>query len=324
MRLQKLFTTLGIAAMTLGSFLSVGGCAMQRHFGTPGDAVGSLVEAFRDGDKAELRQILGQDGEALLSSGDPVDDEATARRFLAAYDQKHQLIALDEARVRLDVGDDDWPMPIPVVKDMLNQWRFDTDAGKDELLSRRIGRNELNTMQVCLAIVDAQREYAALDPERVGLPVYAEKIYSDPGRKNGLYWETAADEPPSPIGPLAADAAAEGYSRPGPARESAGPRPYHGYCFKLLKAQGPYARGGTRDYMVRGRLIGGFALVAWPATYGNSGIMTFIVNQDGVVYQRDFGPDTPQAVARLASFNPDPQWTQADPGELSENTTARE
>jgi hypothetical protein len=294
---------------------------MQRSYNGPGEAVGALVEAFRTGDKNELRQILGQEGDELLSSGDPVNDQATAQRFLAAYDQKHQLVELNDRAVRLDVGDDDWPMPIPVVKDAFNQWRFDTDAGKDEILSRRIGRNELDTMEVCLAIVDAQRDYAELDPEHVGIPVYAEKIFSDPGRKNGLYWETAENEPPSPMGPMAAEAAAEGYSRRDPAKAPTAPRPYHGYYFRLLKSQGPYAKGGARDYVVRGRLIGGFAVIAWPATYGNSGIMTFIVNHDGVVYQRDFGEETPQSVARITSFNPDPRWTKVEPQDLSETTT---
>jgi hypothetical protein len=314
MALQRISTPICFALIAL-LLHSLAGCSMQRRFDSPDQAVNSLVSAFRADNQEELHQILGRDGDELLSSGDPVNDEATFKRFLTAYDEKHQLVKLDENMVRLDVGNDEWPMPIPLVREF-NQWRFDTDAGKEELINRRIGRNELDTMQVCLAIVDAQREYAERDPEHVGLPTYAQKFFSDPGKKNGLYWQTGENETPSPLGPIAAEAESQGYSVPN--TNATGPQAYHGYYYRMLKSQGPDAHGGARDYVVNGHLIGGFAVMAYPADHGNSGIMTFIVNQDGVLYQRDLGNDTAKAAARISAFNPDSHWTKVDPNELTD------
>jgi hypothetical protein len=298
--------------------LFAGGCSMQRRFDHPQQAVDSLVNSLRAGDTEELKQILGSNGEEILFSGDPVNDEANTGRFLSAFDTKNQLVFTEDDTAFLHVGEDEWPLPIPIVRDDFSKrWIFDTEAGKDEILSRRIGRNELDTMQVCLAVVDAQREYAALNPERAGVPIYAEKIFSDPGRKNGLYWIAAEGEPPSPLGPLAAEAAAEGYSR-ADSRGSDALRPYHGYYFKLLKSQGPSAIGGARDYIVQGRLLGGFAVVAWPATYGTSGIKSFMINQDGVLYQCDLGEDTAKRAPQISSFDPGPKWERVDPAEYAD------
>jgi hypothetical protein len=201
-------------------------------------------------------------------------------------------------------------MPIPLVKDdTSNKWKFDTDAGKDELISRRIGRNELDVIQVCKAICDAQREYAQRDPNNDGIPEYATKFISDPGTKNGLYWETAEGERPSPLGAFAADAAEEGYST----RPSDGqPRPYHGYYYRILTAQGPNAPGGAMDYYVNGKLIGGFAVVAWPADYASSGLTTFITNYTGEVYQQDLGDDTDKIARAMTTYDPGPGWTKSE------------
>jgi hypothetical protein len=204
----------------------------------------------------------------------------------------------------LVIGDKDWPFPIPLVKKG-DQWFFDTKAGKEEILNRRIGENELSTVQTLLAIVDAQREYAMKDPDNDGIREYAGKFGSDSGKKNGLYWETKQGEEPSPLGELVADARAEGYTRTGP---KAGPVPFHGYYFRMLKKQGKHASGGAFDYIVKNKMIGGFAVVAYPAAYGSSGVMTFIVNHEGVVYQKDLSKDTAKTATAMTSFDPDKTW----------------
>jgi hypothetical protein len=203
---------------------------------------------------------------------------------------------------------------VPIVKSG-NGYVFDTESGKEEILNRRIGRNELDAQQVCLAIVDAQREYVRLRPMGGDLPEYARKVASDPGTRNGLYWFTGETEPPSPLGPLVAQAAAQGYGGRSNDTSSAPPkssRPYHGYRYRLLTAQGPNAPGGAADYLVNGHLVGGFAVVAYPAQYGNSGIMTFITSHDGVLYQRDFGDDTQQVAEHMTTFDPGPGWTRVE------------
>jgi len=289
------------------------GCqsSSQRTFKSPEAAVDSLVSALRAHDTKRLNQIFGEDGTAIITSGDPVSDRNDFDRFLQAYDAKHVLAPADEGAMTLAIGEDDWPFPVPIVK-AHEGWRFDPAAGKDEILNRRIGRNELSTMQVCLAIVDAQHEYARLDPGRVGLPVYARRIISEPGKKNGLYWPVLdATASPSPLGPLVARAADEGYAS---ARDDAGnAAPYHGYRYRLLTSQGPHARGGTMDYVIDGRLIGGFGVLAYPAEYGSSGVMTFMVNHEGTLYQRDLGPDTEQVARSIKAFNPGDGWAAYEP-----------
>jgi len=303
-----------VSAALLLPALSLGGCSMQRHFDDPGQAVSSLVSSLRSNNKSELHEILGDEGDDILFSGDAVQDGAAVERFLTAYDQKHTLVPLDDSWVRVDVGNDDWPMPIPIVKDdILQKWYFDTEAGKNELLNRRIGRNELDTIQTCLAVVDAQRDYAETDPMNVGVPVYADRFFSDDGKKNGLYWPTAEGEPFSPLGELAAEASEEGYKRADPHGDTtSGRQPYHGYYYRILQSQGAHAPGGARDYKINGQLVGGFGLIALPASYGSSGVMTFIVNQEGVVYQRDLGKDTAKLAQQIASFDPGPEWKKVD------------
>jgi hypothetical protein len=287
------------------------GCqsSAQHTFKSPEAAVDSLVSALRAGDTAQLDQIFGKDGAAIVSSGDPVADRNDFAKFVQAYDAKHELSPAGDGEMMLTIGNDDWPFPAPIVKDDKG-WVFDSAAGKDEILNRRIGRNELSTMQVCLAIVDAQREYARLDPGGVGLPVYARRIISEPGKKNGLYWPTAEGAAPSPLGPLVAHAADEGYAA---SRDASGePAPYHGYRYRLLTSQGPHARGGAMDYVIDGRLISGFGLLAYPAEYGSSGIMTFMVNHEGTVYQKDLGQNTEQIARSISAFDPGEGWAPCE------------
>ncbi|HUO07912.1 MAG TPA: DUF2950 domain-containing protein [Phycisphaerae bacterium] len=293
------------------------GCASQKTFSDPDLAVDALVSSFRTNDQDQTRRILGPAGDELLFSGDPVEVQTGLQKFLHAYDEKHELSANDDGTVTLSVGDDEWPMPIPLAKNDKNAWYFDTEAGKDEILNRRIGRNELDTIQTMLAINDAQREYAETDPDHDGVPAYAQKFLSDPGKKNGLYWQTKEGEPDSPLGPLVATAASQGYTH----ATNDEPQPYRGYFYHMLTAQGPSAPGGARDYIVNGQMLGGFAVVAYPATYGNSGIMTFIINQDGTVYQRDLGEDTAKLAIQITTFDPDDNWKKVDAKDETPPTT---
>jgi hypothetical protein len=292
--------------------LAGSGCASseQKQFSSPDAAAQSLVDALRRNDTPRLKQILGPGGDDILSSGDKVADRADAARFLSLYDANHRIQPERDGVNTLIVGNDEWPFPVPIVKSG-GGYVFDGESGKEEVLNRRIGRNELAAQQVCLAIADAQREYVRLRPMGGDLPEYAQKLASDPGTKNGLYWPAAEGEPESPLGPLVAAGRAEGYA--------GSARPYHGYIYRLLTSQGPHAEGGALDYAVDGRLIGGFGIVAYPAQYGNSGIMTFITNHDGVMYQRDFGPDTARIAKGMTSFDPGPGWTKV----VSESQSAR-
>ena len=236
-------------------------------------------------------------------SGDDVADRAAFQRFATAYDRAHRLEG-GGGKVVLYVGADDFPFPIPLVPEG-PRWVWDTDAGDDELINRRIGQNELSAIQVCLAYVDAQREYYSRD-RGAGVLEYAQHLESSKGKRDGLYWPTRPGERPSPLGPLLAEARAAGYTRPEPGKRM----PYHGYLYRLLRAQGPDAPGGAYEYVVKGHMIGGVALVAFPATYGSSGIMTFIVSHDGVVYQKDLGPKTTQIANAMKTYNPDKTWTR--------------
>ena len=280
----------------------------QRTFASPGEAVQALVEAVKAGDMEALASILGPEGRDLISSGDAVADKQERARFVRAYEQLNRLQRPTETKAVLVIGQDGWPLPIPVVKEG-DAWRFDTAAGKEEILNRRIGRNELSAMQVCLAYIDAQREYARVARESDGVLAYAMKFRSDEDKQNGLYWPTKEGEAPSPLGVLVANARAEGYSR----KTSDGtPTPYHGYFYRILTSQGPDAPGGAYDYVVNGKMIGGFALVASPAQYGVSGVMTFIVNHEGVVYQKDLGTDTETIARTMETYNPDSTWKKAE------------
>jgi hypothetical protein len=278
-----------------------------KRFASPEEATNAFVTALRAGDTTAALVVLGSEGRSLLVSGDPVVDQQSRERFLTAYDAANSLQSKGETRV-LHVGKDDWPFPVPLVKDGSGRWFFDARQGREEIIARRIGRNEIYTMQTALAYVDAQREYYAQDHNGNGLLEYAQYFASSvPGKHDGLYWPTQPGEPPSPLGDLVVRARAAGYRRSGD-----GPTPYHGYLFRILTAQGPAAPGGAYDYVVRGHMIAGFALVAFPAEYGVSGVMTFMVNHDGVVYQKDLGPRTPALASAMPTFNPDRTWTKVD------------
>jgi DUF2950 family protein len=274
----------------------------QQDYKTPQEAVDALVGAARSGDQKALLFVLGPDGDDIISSGDKVADEAAREGFLESYDAKHQIEMRGEHKAILIVGDGDYPFPIPLERVKSGMWSFDTDEGRDEILYRRIGRNEIDAIQTCLAYVDAQNDYAAKDRTGAGLGVYAQRFISEPGKKDGLYWPAAQGEEGSPLGELFADATREGY------RTGQGRSPYHGYYYKILTKQGPAAPGGAADYVVDGKMIGGFALVAYPAEYRNSGVMTFIVNYAGTVFQKDLGPDTAKIAEAMTVFNPDHSW----------------
>jgi Protein of unknown function (DUF2950) len=279
--------------------------AKQRRFTTPDEAMTALLNAIKTNDRKALVDMLGVDGRSLVSSGDAIADRNAGQRFGAEYDQAHRIEA-GGGKLVLHVGKDDFPFPIPLVPDG-PEWRFDTQAGKEEILNRRIGRNELDTIQVCLAYVDAQRDFYSEDRNADGLREYAVRFASTPGKRDGLYWPTKPGEPESPLGPRVAQARGEGY-RKGDGRA---PVPYHGYYYRILTAQGPAAADGAYDYMAHGRMIGGFALVAYPAQWGNSGVMTFIVNHEGVVYEKDLGPDTAAIARAMKLYNPDSTWKKA-------------
>ena len=293
--------------------------AQPKPFASPEEAVKALVDAIKSGDKAQLSAIFGPGSESLISSGDDVKDRTGRDRFLKNYEEKNSLEKKGDDKVLLQVGKDDWPFPIPIRRKG-SAWSFDTKAGKEEFLNRRIGRNELNTIDVLEAYVVAQREYASRDLDGDGVYPYARKIASTPGKKDGLYWEAKTDEETSPLGPFAARAAQEGYTRK---TKSEKPSPYYGYYFKILKAQGKHAPGGAYDYVVKGNMILGFGLVAWPAKYGSSGIMTFIVNQEGVVYQKDLGKGTAKAAGAMKRYDPDPTWKKVEAGPTQGSPTGK-
>jgi Protein of unknown function (DUF2950) len=277
----------------------------QEQFDTPDDAVNALVGAAKSGDAKAIIAVLGPDGEAVVSSGDPVADKNTREKFVSAYEAKHTIELEGNGTQSLTIGEDDWPFPIPLISNG-GKWQFDTKEGLGEILRRRIGRNELSAVQVSLAYVQAQNEYATLDPEGLGRGVYAQRIVSRTGKKDGLYWPTAEGETPSPLGELAAQASAEGY------KAGEKPIPYHGYYYRILTRQGAGAPGGAYDYLVKGKMKGGFALIAVPAEYGNSGIMTFMVNHDGGVLEKDLGPDTTKLARKIDAFAPDQGWSKTD------------
>jgi Protein of unknown function (DUF2950) len=274
-------------------------------FGSPEEAIKALAETVQAGDRKGILAALGPEGEDIISSGDEVADKNAKEQFVKAYQERVDFVREKEDRISIIIGNDHWPFPIPIVKKG-EGWVFDTKAGREEVLNRRIGRNELNAIQVCSAYVEAQREYASTDRARDGIIQYAQKVWSDPGRRNGLYWEAGEGELPSPMGPFAAQAAEKGYTK-----KADKPTPYHGYYFKILTGQGPNAPGGAYNYVINGHMVAGFALVAWPAEYGVSGVMTFLVNQNGTVYERDLGPKTEERVKGMTRYNPDQTWKRA-------------
>jgi hypothetical protein len=299
-RLVRLAGTLAVCWLGLGP-LTAAGAEGQQPFTGPGAALDALLAAVRASDAAAFDAIFGPGSEDLRSSGDAVADKAMREKFLDAAEDHTGLEYVDADRVLLSFGEDDWPFPIPLVKSDKG-WIFDTAAGKDEILNRRIGRNELHAIAVVRGIVDAQEEYAAMDPTGSGVRQYAQRILSSPGQRDGLFWKSDAND--SPLGELVAVAVMEGYG----SADRSKPVPYHGYYFRLLKEQGKSAPGGAKSYLTDGKLTGGFAVVAWPADYGNSGIKTFVVNQRDLVFEKDLGADTEKLAASITAYDPDTTW----------------
>ncbi len=301
------FFMLGVAARAEDTAASSEDTAAAR-FASADEAAEALVAGFQSADEKAVLEVLGSEAEPLVDSGDPVADANVRSSFLKLYAQKHEVRASSGTSAILQVGSDSWPFPIPIVRDA-DGWFFDTAAGEEEILARRIGRNERSAIQSCLAYADAQSEYYVRGV--VGEPLrYAQKFASTPGERDGLYFPTEDDQVPSPLGELFAAARAEGYAGEG------GGEPFHGYYFRILTAQGADAPGGAYDYVARGAMIGGFAMVAHPAEYGVSGVMTFLVNHDGVVFEKDLGLDTGEIAVAMPEFNPNATWKRSDEGEV--------
>jgi hypothetical protein len=279
----------------------------QRTYATPEEAVKSFVDAVRATDLKALAAIIGPGSEAWITTGDAVQDEQDRKRFLAAFDEKNALEKKGENSLILAIGVDAWPFAVPIVKKG-SQWAFDAKAGREEITNRRVGRNELETIKTLRAVVEAQRKYASADADGNGVADYARRFMSSDGRKDGLYWPTKEGEPASPLGALVEVAAAEGY---GKKASSGAPQPYQGYYYRMLTAQGKDASGGAKDYLVKDKLTGGFAVVAYPSKYDVSGIMTFIVNNEGVVYEKDLGKNTPAIAGKMKLFSPDKTWAKS-------------
>jgi hypothetical protein len=302
MRISK--QQLRFAAFVAALALAVGWApvseAQQKTFVSPEAAMDAFGDAVARSDEDEMKSLLGSDFRTLI----PPAGADIRYRFLAKWAEHHAVKSEGDAKAVVAVGNDGWTMPIPIVKTPQG-WRFDTRAGAQEIRVRHIGRDERAVMKVMLAIYDAQKDYASMDRNGDGILEYAAKFKSAPGRKDGLYWPTKAGEPESPLGPAVAEARAAGGSR------AAG---YYGYHYRILKAQGKNASGGAFDYVVHGRMIGGFAVVAWPVRYGETGVMTFIVNHDGVLYEKDLGPQTSARASAIKRFDPDTSWQKVQPG----------
>jgi hypothetical protein len=283
---------LGTAALAQSSPL--------RSFPTAEAAADALADAVRKKDDKALGAMLGASWNELAPGNDR-EDEETRAKFVKAWDESHKLLPQGDDRVLVAAGTTGWVSPLPIVKQG-SEWRYDVEAGRKEIQARTIGRNELAVVQTLLAIVDAQRDYASLDPMKTGMNVYARRLLSSPGSKDGLYWDARPGEPASPLGPLVAKA------QTGEGQEKG----YYGYRFRLLYSQGPDAPGGAYDYLVKGRMVGGFAVIAWPVKYGETGVMTFMTSHSGDVYEQDLGPDTAQEAAAIALFNPGKGWEKAD------------
>jgi Protein of unknown function (DUF2950) len=275
----------------------------EKTFATPGDAVMALYDAAKANDQTALSAIFGTNAGDLLHSGDEVADKNMIDNFVRRYEQMHRVVVEPDGTVTLYIGAENWPSPIPLVKTSSGSWYFDVETGKNEILYRRIGANENDAIEICYALVDAQREYASAVRRGESSRRYALKFVSDEGKENGLYWKVPSGDPPSPIGPLIADAASEGYTT------QKGKTPFHGYYYRILEKQ----RGKTgKELTINGSLGQGFAFVAYPAQYRNSGVMTFIVNQDGIVYQKDLGSDTESIASAMTEYNPDSSWDRVD------------
>ena len=294
----------------LTAIISLAGCNESNKpslkvFSSPDAAGNALLDAAKSGDQNALLSIFGPQSKELIFSGDAVQDKAMINAFAPAYDTMHRWRKMSDDGEILLIGADNFAFPIPLKKTDTGQWFFNTAAGKDEILARRIGRNELATIDVCGALIDAQAEYFSQRHPDGNVRQFAPKFISDTGKENGLYWESSDGQPKSPLGPLVAFATAEGYSVKANTHI-----PFHGYYFRMLNKQGSNAPGGAKDYVVDGKMVGGFAFVAYPAEYRNSGVVTFIINQDGVLLQRDLGESTTEIATAMTAFDPDGSWSQ--------------
>ena len=293
---------LAILPFMLSVSVAIAQSSLQKSFPTPSDAVDALVAAAKTTDAKAAISILGPDAKKVISSGDAIADKEGREQFLQGYDRMHRLAYNSEGQVILYIGADNWPFPIPLVEKN-GSWEFDTPAGLKEILYRRIGANELFTIGTLKTLVEAQSKYAA----ELGDDAYAQHIMSSPGTRDGLFWRVTYGKPESPIGPLVASATAEGYGA-----SSGRTKPFHGYLYRVLTRQGPDAQGGATDYLVDGKMTKGFAFIAYPSEYRSTGVMSFEVNQDGTVFQKDLGPDTANAVSKIDAFNPDKSWTAVE------------
>ncbi|HEY6266339.1 MAG TPA: DUF2950 domain-containing protein [Candidatus Acidoferrum sp.] len=305
-------TTILCRLIPLAIIILIAGCSKSpakpsyQTFASPDDAGSALLTAAKSGDPNAVIAVFGADSKDIVMTGDPVQDKNTAEQVIAAYNAMHRWRKMPDGSQTLLLGAENFPFPIPLKKNPAGQWYFDVAAGRAEILIRRIGRNELAVMDVCVALADAQAEYYSMHHDDGSTHQFATKFISDTGKQNGLYWESPEGKPKSPLGPLAAFATNEGYSLKPDSHV-----PFHGYYFHMLTRQGANVPGGAKDYVVNGKMTGGFAFVAYPAEYRNSGVMTFIINQDGVLLQKDLGPDTTQTAAAMTEFDPDPSWTPA-------------
>jgi len=286
--------------------LSINAATSGKVFARPEDAVAELRTVTSTRDPEALRALFGTEVEELQNP-DQVQATNDLATFYAALMATNQLVRVSDTNIVIEVGNDSWPFPIPLVKER-GGWRFDTEAGLDELINRRVGRNELDVLKSMRAYVDAQREYAREDRDGDGVLEYAQRLQSSTGKTDGLYWPAELNGEESPLGPMVAQAQGEGYSLAGKSEANADPQPFHGYYFKILTRQGKHAPGGKYDYVINGNMIGGFAMVAWPAQYGDTGVMTFIVNQQGRVYQKDLGSQTSKLAQKMTEYDPDPSW----------------
>jgi hypothetical protein len=292
------FMAAGLAAAVL---LHAAPQESQRTFATPLDAIQAVIDAAEKNDSAALLQLFGPNGKDILESGDPAQDKDARTEFARSAKEKLQIEKdpTNPDRVTFAVGEQDWPFPVPLVRSKDGKWRLDPVTGRLEILARRVGRNELNAMEICRGYVEAQLDYASEDRDKDGVLEYAQTISSSPGKQDGLY----SDNAPSLVSKAFAAAAGSGATKA---------EPYHGYYFRVLKSQGPDAIGGALDYVVKGNMIGGFALVAWPAEYGVSGVQTFIINHEGILYGKDLGVNTPVLARQMTRFNPDKSWRRID------------
>ena len=296
-------------ALIMGAACTAVRAADEQRFATSDEAIHALTEAAKGKDTNALAEIFGPGAKELMSA-DPVQASNGLARFSQRVSDKVAPVVKSDSRIELNLGWDGWPFPIPLVK-ADGQWSYDTDAGKEEIVNRRIGRDELDTIRVCHAYVAAQREYAGTDRNGDGILQYAQMLRSTPGRHDGLYWHAEEGEETSPLGPLIAEARGEGYVS-GSKIMATNQTPFEGYCFQILTQQGPDAPGGEYTDIINGHMIAGFGLVAWPAKWGNTGVMTFIVNQQGKVYQKNLGPDTDELARQMTVYDPDPSWKPAE------------